>query len=1313
MSDMDIRDMSADDDHDETSSYKDTLQSIHMGGSKSMYTKLKDAVQKMRILVFGTLYVMAKEHQMTLRAIFANILIDFVQMIAFPLDPRFNEWGGSSIAEGLYNFCSFFQAGFWIKRLDASGVNWLIRTCYTVVFFSVLNAVYVGWCYLRNKFSVMWPVRLLRTLVGFFATVLAVPFLSIMFLVYCPSDVDTGPCVSLDIQVYDKVLATIAVLFFVPLALTAKFVFYNPNPDTKDVSARASAYVSVLYLSFKVLLVACFILFPSNFHPRSNMYLALFIIGGGLANFVVANLQLNFFRARMNQFMSGLQASFLVCGILAGISLNVDSKNEVMGITLLCAFIPAFIGGWFLTSASISYWYAPTGKRIHTRMGRMLAQWNKLWGNQLEIVPLVISRGKMGGGIVKAATDVASPRGGRNSNTTPTAPYWFPTPYHVELSTRFLQQDQSPEFIDAAHELYKVGMKVYPDSPLVHFHYAQFVKTYLQNHKEAIPLIQQIQDGLGENRSRPRLDIAYFCFAMQEKEKRTTGGTSRGGQSGGAMNLISFIELQKNLQISQKALDAARHKLVKFWDLLLLKEVDLNHLNELMKGIIEAQNNADESFAVLLEKYPEDVEILREYARFLAIVKNSPVQASEFLARAEEIEEVVQEEWKKRMLAGWHKLIINSEGTIVESEQSMDKLYFGKEWTPQDTVTDMNILEVFPLAEMGLHPAITEEKATDYCITDAYFYVAMSCESQICVLTAADGYSIPVSFSVQPVGGEEHGGVLMGDDGDDLFQCDLQVMFEVDEPIIMLDPASGHVLGYSRGFGEVFGEEEPMEMFDSHYSELISFRCDPPQVGYPWEDIEGSVSILQGHSKVQCVVNGWSSFTASFNNPQSEDATNIEETSRQVYVVRLKLDMAALEEERNLFKIRQSNNSGRISQLNVVTKELPNLSNTSASPFTADGSSGSRGSGGPQSPSVNSFHRPNSPLINNMDEKELEIDSPIVESPRRGVYGSGLNINETDLKCAFENEMSISESSQYESDFDEEEAAKVAQMRIVLSKMSPSFQNENISIMKMTRILFVVTVVLAVLIFTNFFFVSSLLVVYDDVGVKLHNSGESLTVLTDAFRQTLHLDLNYRYEDEANNPSSPPSLDDEEVGYPSYLGQPWPQGWESYAGETRRDSIISSLSATASYLISLSDLLYFRTINHADLSKFIKRRFPVVFTNAATGNRTVMDHSPVDIPVLTARSLHGLATLNTSQWSSSKWDSERSNNFVYLTEGNLSWPTSSDFEVPLREVEVELDEEAVIPVETFHVRNMSLSGHEDFEFVAVNLPRSAQDCKYT
>src|SRR5690348_1506668 len=130
--------------------------------------------------------------------------------------------------------------------------------------------------------------------------------------------------------------------------------------------------------------------------------------------------------------------------------------------------------------------------------------------------------------------------------------------------------------------------------------YANFCFAYLKNPKLAYVYLDRTRH------LSPPFDIRFFIYRKDAELKQKTQSESLGSEG---LDLLSYIEFQKNFKAARKFHSTATKAIRAFWRILLDDNVDITALPQAFKRIDAAESKAREHYSELLAKYPNSIRI--------------------------------------------------------------------------------------------------------------------------------------------------------------------------------------------------------------------------------------------------------------------------------------------------------------------------------------------------------------------------------------------------------------------------------------------------------------------------------------------------------------------------------------------------------------------------------------------------------------------------------------------------------------------------------------------------------------------------------
>eukprot|EP00741_Cyanophora_paradoxa_P022881 tig00021522_g22101.t1 len=568
------------------------------GGSGDFFGKLgrdgKDTSLSQKQLedsIFSVLYVMRGKSEQHRRVVILSLLIDFAQLLAFPLDQRFN-WVWPPGASNLISvFASIVPYNF-LEYSPYSVFAYVFAATTLLVVLSFADAIWVLNNFRKNHFPFMWPIKVLKVVVALFFKSLYLSTISILLRALDCNYSSPAPFVLRQFPTYgcwgfpNGLLAVVAVLAtagVIAFAIALAMIENEPNPATESLEATASSTAAVESVIGRAFLALSAVLLQS--------YPFMLALVNGLINTFIGyriyhflpfyNLRMNCARVAMQAVVSWACFCAFALTFLPGVALAITVAFGVGVPAVAAAF-------WLLT----------------------LRRFSRMCNARL------------------VGVDVAGQ-----------AAYFgrLESPEHVEIAARFVRNARDPktdqideELVDRAEAVYQHGIKEYPRSALVYLAFSNFVRVFRDNAQLEFTYV---------DRSR-HLPLSFpLRYALFCKDREKDAKSSAAGGEGG-MDLVSFVEFQKQLKSAKEGHIKCLKCIKTFWTLLQDDaEGATNRLSDVLRLIDMYEARAEKNYTALLSKYPSSIKILRAYGGFVEQVKNDPYKADEYFRMADQEEE--------------------------------------------------------------------------------------------------------------------------------------------------------------------------------------------------------------------------------------------------------------------------------------------------------------------------------------------------------------------------------------------------------------------------------------------------------------------------------------------------------------------------------------------------------------------------------------------------------------------------------------------------------------------------------------------------
>lgn len=229
---------------------------------------IQKLIFELKQLIFIILFILLKDQEdienMLVYAVFT--VLDFLQVFSFVFSPQVQPLWNSS---ALFNTVGKLQQFFNFSNLYSQFITWelyllMFYLLIVIIFLIFLDIVYVSYAFKQKKFTVLWPLAVLRNFIKFSVTVLFLPITeTLLQMVTCQMDPILGlyinstfPDVVCFTGLYNlhATLSIIFNIFFTALALIVTLNYFESRITSKNKLARANSRGDVSYIINKIVL---------------------------------------------------------------------------------------------------------------------------------------------------------------------------------------------------------------------------------------------------------------------------------------------------------------------------------------------------------------------------------------------------------------------------------------------------------------------------------------------------------------------------------------------------------------------------------------------------------------------------------------------------------------------------------------------------------------------------------------------------------------------------------------------------------------------------------------------------------------------------------------------------------------------------------------------------------------------------------------------------------------------------------------------------------------------------------------------------
>jgi hypothetical protein len=612
--------------------------------------RFASAFRTARTGLFGALFVMSKKINAPAWQVSAALLIKTAQVLAFVLatDPLTDNFRDTIAPVQL--LASLTQPTRFLPWLASSAHVILFFIAVAWVLVLVTLTFHAMYQFVTNKFTSLFSLRIVRTMGQLSAGILFIPLLSMLASTFECTSPENGwrasgyDCSTTGFLVLEVLSIALSVSLFFLSSMFA-LVFYDSNPLSKNLIAKAHGRVELIFLIAEVLLV-----FVCNiFNRQLNPWVIVATLVGSAALWLAALLLLMpFYRHAMNTANIVIACLFLYSSLCMVF-------NE--GYEAIDAAVMIYLGAPAAALAGIALSNMRATQIVKTPPIRMNSVFDielkcryllhqALWGHPTDHVTFGFSAEAAINSA--AARDPAKPNAGAHGHAIKLDGESPPISNIVEDVDAVDEQDDRAaatrrlipqESIQQAHAIFTQAVTRFRQSPMLHIFFARFYAVFQGNkHMQMSHLLQA-------ERRQPPLDIAYLVFQSRKLAENDNG-------SSGQLSAINRVTFEKYTADARKYVLRASTRQVAFWMELCDNVPDLSRLHQLSSEMNIAITNAEHAFSELFTLNPQSLVIMRLYAAFNLHVTCHTDKANALLADADRIEDQKSKDHRNEIAGG-------------------------------------------------------------------------------------------------------------------------------------------------------------------------------------------------------------------------------------------------------------------------------------------------------------------------------------------------------------------------------------------------------------------------------------------------------------------------------------------------------------------------------------------------------------------------------------------------------------------------------------------------------------------------------------
>ncbi|KAJ9529670.1 hypothetical protein QJQ45_014402 [Haematococcus lacustris] len=548
-----------------------------------------------------------------------RLFLDWLQLFLLIVNPSYG-WAIDP-SNKVWQAFSFIQLNYF---MTARGYLFFLVCLYTMSGCLVTNlalCIWVSKSFQANKFDHVWPIAWLKVFSLVFYQVLDIASLT-LFLIALDCQYFAVPASALyhnqqfpDVYCWSMphlahaAVAAVSVVVFTVLAAVFTGAEVELNPVSKNLLGMAHSQVEVMAFLLKSLMT-CASVFVNGMTWLSVVYL--------ICSFFLVYLYLTwlpYLHAAINHVRIAAMTSILYASLLLiimsyapGVDQNnpkeVADFNGILTNLLWAGLVPVTLAG-----AAMSY--------IHTRF------WAVTVVNKFREAP---------------------------PDTKLHRVYPFTDPRQVEIASRCCRQWLDEDTLDEeagrlAERIILAGKKLMPHQPYMTIWYSSFLIDVQGSYQSGYTELQ-----LAKKATNPTY-LERFCMFIREQEHTQRASAVTSGENG-SVDLVSYVEFQRNLRLAVRMHMDALLAMRNFWETLLHANITFDKLSRAVARIETCVRASERMYRTVLSRHSSSVKVLQLYVKFLQGVRNDPWSAARWAAEAEKLQKMEEEANERAVFGG-------------------------------------------------------------------------------------------------------------------------------------------------------------------------------------------------------------------------------------------------------------------------------------------------------------------------------------------------------------------------------------------------------------------------------------------------------------------------------------------------------------------------------------------------------------------------------------------------------------------------------------------------------------------------------------
>jgi len=609
------------------------------GGNNNRHTidneqgTLEKLEVEMKNTIFGVLFVLLKEREVSIYIWVVISVIQFLQIIVFPFHPTIaSVWLADDISDVLYQIFGYFDIVTYMKDTNYSLYITFFYIGLAVVALVYAMSFYVSFLFNRKKAVFSWPVVILKNVLLLFTTIFFLPFFEYFITIPACVENTAGTTVHTffsEVECWKNghiihgVFAIISAIFFIVVSLTASLTFFEYKNTNNDPTARVSSRPNFLVNVYQMIMIICLTFLTGD--QFQVILLALILIGS-----VVIFVKFYFNSPYHDEIIAKLWACIAAINLWTAVMVVF---SRIMENTLFEGSIIAWLLG-------IPFVVLIILTNRDNRIDLLLINVNKFQNgeeiqSQIRYILKLIdwqATNKNAAILLDGYLEIH-----KQSCNMDDCPLRQKSIKNNRFTKSLMNQDESLNekyaiLIQLLYKMYDQGIKKFPNANALRISYSFFLLEKMHSKQQALQELTQAEQ------NRPSVDEQFVIFRYKKLIEDEIAESQNEGQGG--LDVVSEVSFQNNLRNLQANIEKSALLHMEFWSQLSEDNPDLAKLSDIGSKINSSVQYVEDNWFKLLKVNANNAKSMRLYGKYLIEIINDKETGDSLLEKARTITNV-------------------------------------------------------------------------------------------------------------------------------------------------------------------------------------------------------------------------------------------------------------------------------------------------------------------------------------------------------------------------------------------------------------------------------------------------------------------------------------------------------------------------------------------------------------------------------------------------------------------------------------------------------------------------------------------------